>query len=195
MIAKLLAGYRLVFSVALVAPENASVEPASVDLVGKLRALLSDPRYTWRKLATIASKLGVAESVAADMLQSIGAGYKASRDGGRLYSYHDFDDSDEDVELSDLDDSVNEIKYDTSAGLADAEDYVESDDDSDPVDPEYAANCAKLREKLSDPRYTWRKLSTLASAIESSESDTRQHLVDIGARQDRQGRPLFKLDR
>lgn len=57
--------------------------------------------------------------------------------------------------------------------------------------PTQAQQEDKLRELLADPRFEWRKLSTLAQAIGESEADARVYLDHIGATESRCGN-LFR---
>lgn len=60
------------------------------------------------------------------------------------------------------------------------------------VDP-HAEDKAKLLELLNDPKYRFRKIGTLADAIDASESDTEELLETIGARQEDTNDELYGL--
>lgn len=56
------------------------------------------------------------------------------------------------------------------------------------------ANKTTLRRMLSDPRFTWRSIGSLASAINATAGETRQLLAAIGARKSRREKEVYTLD-
>lgn len=51
-----------------------------------------------------------------------------------------------------------------------------------------------LRTMLRSPNYKWRQIRTLSRRIGESKEVTEQLLIDIGARPDEAGKPIWTLD-
>lgn len=217
MFSKLLNGYRMVFSFALVAPEspavasNGAASPVASPVVATRRELLAtalakSSRFTWRKIATLAAKHG---STATDIkAELIGMGFKISRNGllvkvGSIGTVAEpvatapasngwdsigGNDFADDAEDDDYNEDEDEDEDSEDSEDEDESDFSDLDEESDSEDSEFnAVEVTILTDMLNSPNYRWRKLPTLAQAAGLSESETKEYLEHIGAVESRRG--------
>ncbi len=217
MFNKFFAGYRLVFTFGLVAPESPAVAsvasngapvvpiapPAPVVTV---ESFLQSSKYRWRKIATIARKTG--KAVAIVNAELIGMGCKISRDGLRVKvgsarttvpvastvttappvtSGNGWDSIGGETDADDAeDDDYNEDEDGDEDSELDEE--SEDEDCSDLDESEFdESKMTILRNMLDDSRFQWRKLPSLAQSADLTESEARDYLAELGARESRRG--------
>lgn len=192
IVSKLLNGWRVCITFALVAPEVSATAPVA-SLTDRIRQLLADPRFTWRKIATLASKTGATVADVLAVIPSLPG--KIDRTGklAKLVSIEaaapatitvqtDHDDYDDDAD----DDYYNE--YDVESELDEDSENDDLSDGGEIADHSFdTGKVTVLREKLNSPNYRWRKLGTLAQSAGLSESVCRNYLNYIGARESHRG--------
>ncbi len=207
MFSKFFAGYRLVFTFALVKPEVKVAPPVAVEGIvhngpmATIKRLLADTRFTWRKITTLAAKAGTTESAARAVVIELGG--KISRNGrlakagttappvapapwDRAETSNDDDDAEDDDFIESEENEEDE--YNDEDEDSDDEDGSDLDDES-----EYdESKVTILTDLLEAGKFKWRKLPTLAQAAGLPESEARDYLEHIGATESRRG-GLFRI--